>query len=138
MTQLHSLRLCLLEQMISILPDGGGTISESKAIKASAFIRLYCALKSMAAFKYVHLLLVKKYITIFISFHRLIVVPKLAVLYDNSFSFVISNRFTDEEMKILLRLITSRPPLSKAGARFVSLGLCMLIACPYLLGLVVI
>lgn len=135
MTQLHSLRLCLLEQMISILPDGGGTISESKAIKASAFIRLYCALKSMAAFKYV---LVKKYITIFISFHRLIVVPKLAVLYDNCFSFVISNRFTDEEMKILLRLITSRPPLSKAGARFVSLGLCMLIACPYLLGLVVI
>ncbi|XP_062598976.1 integrator complex subunit 2-like [Saccostrea cucullata] len=92
-TQLQSLRLCLLEQMISILPDGGGTISESQAIKASAFIRLYCALKSMAAFK-----------------------------------------FTDEEMKILLRLITSRPPLSKAGARFVSLGLCMLIACPYLLG----
>lgn len=91
-TQLHRLRQCLLEQMILML-DQGHTPSEGRAIKGSAFIRLYCALKSLAAFK-----------------------------------------FTDEEMKILLKLITSRPPICKAGARFVSLGLCMLIACPYLLG----
>ncbi|KAL3858011.1 hypothetical protein ACJMK2_012627 [Sinanodonta woodiana] len=43
-------------------------------------------------------------------------------------------RFTDEEMKLLLRLVTSKPPPTQSGARFVSLGLCMLIACPYLLG----
>ena len=43
-------------------------------------------------------------------------------------------KFSDEEMKLLLRLVTSRPPLSKAGARFVSLGLSMIILCPYLLG----
>lgn len=49
-TQLHRLRQCLLEQMILML-DQGHTPSEGRAIKGSAFIRLYCALKSLAAFK---------------------------------------------------------------------------------------
>lgn len=48
----------------------------------------------------------------------------------------ISYRFTDEEMKLLLRLVTSQPPINQSGARFVSLGLCMLIACPYIIGYV--
>lgn len=49
-TKLHRLRQCLLEQMILML-DQGHTPSEGRAIKGSAFIRLYCALKSLAAFK---------------------------------------------------------------------------------------
>ncbi|XP_060079254.1 integrator complex subunit 2-like [Ylistrum balloti] len=92
-SSLHCLRLWLLERLISILPDNGSAMSESSVIQASAFVRLYCALKGMATL-----------------------------------------RFSEEEMKLLLRLVTSRPPLTPAGARFVSLGLCMLIACPYLLG----
>ncbi|KAL4223618.1 Integrator complex subunit 2 [Mactra antiquata] len=43
-------------------------------------------------------------------------------------------KFSDEEMKLLLRMVTSRPPISQSGARFVSLGLCLLIACPYIIG----
>ena len=33
-----------------------------------------------------------------------------------------------------MQLLTSHPPPSSAGVRFVSLGLCMLIACPSLIG----
>ncbi|XP_046325730.2 integrator complex subunit 2-like isoform X2 [Haliotis rufescens] len=43
-------------------------------------------------------------------------------------------KYSDEEMVALLDLVTARPPPSKAGAHFISLGLCTLIACPYLLG----
>ncbi|XP_052246674.1 integrator complex subunit 2-like isoform X3 [Dreissena polymorpha] len=43
-------------------------------------------------------------------------------------------KFSDEEMKLLLRLVTSRPPISQSGVRLVSLGLCMLIVCPYIIG----
>ncbi|XP_062559708.1 integrator complex subunit 2 isoform X1 [Armigeres subalbatus] len=39
-------------------------------------------------------------------------------------------KFTDEEIMYLMQLITSKPPPTPAGIRFVSLGLCMLIACP--------
>ncbi|KAG8240089.1 hypothetical protein J437_LFUL019512 [Ladona fulva] len=35
---------------------------------------------------------------------------------------------------MIVQLLTSHPPPSPAGVRFVSLGLCMLIACPSLLG----
>lgn len=42
-------------------------------------------------------------------------------------------RFTDDEINLLLQLLTSHPPPSPAGIRFVSLGLCMLLACPSLL-----
>lgn len=43
-------------------------------------------------------------------------------------------RFSEEEVKLLLKLITSNPPYTPSGVRFVSLGLCMLLACPYLIG----
>ncbi|WAR02639.1 INT2-like protein, partial [Mya arenaria] len=43
-------------------------------------------------------------------------------------------KFTDEEMKLLLSLVTSRPPTCQSGSRLVSLCLCMLIACPYIIG----
>ncbi|KAG8176515.1 hypothetical protein JTE90_021807 [Oedothorax gibbosus] len=42
-------------------------------------------------------------------------------------------RFNEEEVNLLLQLLTSHPPPSPAGIRFVSLGLCMLLACPSLL-----
>ncbi|XP_060560461.1 integrator complex subunit 2-like [Ruditapes philippinarum] len=92
-SMLHTLRQCLIQQLISILPASGENIDEGHVIKAGSFIRLFCALKGMATLK-----------------------------------------FTDEEMKLLLRLVTSQPPINQSGARFVSLGLCMLIACPYIIG----
>lgn len=92
-SMLHTMRQCLIQELVSILPVPGQTIDEGHVIKAGSFIRLFCALKGMATLK-----------------------------------------FTDEEMKLLLRLVTSQPPISQSGARFVSLGLCMLIACPYIIG----
>lgn len=42
-------------------------------------------------------------------------------------------RFQDDEITALVQLLTSRPPPTPAGVRFVSLALCMLIACPSLI-----
>ncbi|XP_050071811.1 integrator complex subunit 2 [Anopheles maculipalpis] len=42
-------------------------------------------------------------------------------------------KFFDEEVQLLVQLITSKPPPTPAGIRFVSLGLCMFIACPSLI-----
>lgn len=42
-------------------------------------------------------------------------------------------KFNDDEINLIIQLITSRPPPTPAGIRFVSLGLCMLIACPTLI-----
>lgn len=42
-------------------------------------------------------------------------------------------KFNEDEINLLLQLLTSHPPPSPAGIRFVSLGLCMLLACPSLL-----
>eukprot|EP00095_Tigriopus_kingsejongensis_P000134 maker-scaffold946_size77891-snap-gene-0.17 protein:Tk00134 transcript:maker-scaffold946_size77891-snap-gene-0.17-mRNA-1 annotation:"low quality protein: integrator complex subunit 2-like" len=42
-------------------------------------------------------------------------------------------KFSDEEIRHLLELITSQPPPTPAGIKFVSLGLCMIIACNSLL-----
>uniref|UniRef100_A0A182Q203 Integrator complex subunit 2 n=1 Tax=Anopheles farauti TaxID=69004 RepID=A0A182Q203_9DIPT len=42
-------------------------------------------------------------------------------------------KFFDEEIQLLMQLITSKPPPTPAGIRFVSLGLCMFIACPTLI-----
>ena len=41
--------------------------------------------------------------------------------------------FNDEESLSLLNLITSEPPKSELGGHFVSLSLCLLFACPYVL-----
>ncbi|GAB6030189.1 Integrator complex subunit 2 [Chamberlinius hualienensis] len=65
----------------------------SKVVEASALLRLYCALKGIAGFK-----------------------------------------FQEDEINLLLQLLTSHPPPNPAGVRFVSLALCMLLACPSLLG----
>ncbi|XP_046387078.1 integrator complex subunit 2 [Ischnura elegans] len=43
-------------------------------------------------------------------------------------------KFQEDEVGLVVELLTSHPPPSPAGVRFVSLGLCMLIACPSLLG----
>lgn len=42
-------------------------------------------------------------------------------------------KFNDDEIHLLVQLVTSKPPPTPAGIRFVSLGLCMLIACPTLI-----
>lgn len=42
-------------------------------------------------------------------------------------------RFNDDEITLILQLVTSKPPATPSGIRFVSLGLCMLIACPSLI-----
>lgn len=47
---------------------------------------------------------------------------------------IASLKFHDEEVLPLLNLVTSKPPPTPAGIQFVSLGLCMLIACPSLMG----
>lgn len=41
-------------------------------------------------------------------------------------------RPTDEEAEQLLQLMTSRPPATPAGVRFVSLSFCKLLAFPHL------
>ncbi|XP_012161809.1 integrator complex subunit 2 [Ceratitis capitata] len=41
-------------------------------------------------------------------------------------------KFNDEEVNVLSQLVTSRPQPTQSGIRFVSLALCMLIACPSL------
>ncbi|KAK9892458.1 hypothetical protein WA026_019910 [Henosepilachna vigintioctopunctata] len=71
----------------SLLPDG-------MVVQASALLRLYCALKGIAAIK-----------------------------------------FQDEEVSQIVQLLTSHPSPTPAGVRFVSIGLCMLIACPSLITL---
>ncbi|RZF41357.1 hypothetical protein LSTR_LSTR000071 [Laodelphax striatellus] len=44
-------------------------------------------------------------------------------------------KFQEEEVSLIVQLLTSQPPPSPAGVRFVSIGLCMLIACPSLITL---
>lgn len=44
-------------------------------------------------------------------------------------------KFNDDEVIALLNLITAKPPPSPKGIYFISLGLCMLIACPSLISL---
>lgn len=50
------------------------------------------------------------------------------------FFFFLFFRFQEDEVSLIVQLLTSHPPPSSAGVRFVSLGLCMLIACPSLIG----
>uniref|UniRef100_A0A665W060 Integrator complex subunit 2 n=1 Tax=Echeneis naucrates TaxID=173247 RepID=A0A665W060_ECHNA len=106
---LWQMRRQLLLELVAILPrsrsthvpnDGdmeGENISgysglrEEHVVKASALLRLYCALMGIAGL-----------------------------------------RPTDEEAEQLLQLMTSRPPATPAGVRFVSLSFCKLLAFPTL------
>ncbi|XP_063376210.1 integrator complex subunit 2 [Cydia fagiglandana] len=45
-------------------------------------------------------------------------------------------KFQDDEVAGLLRLVTQKPPPTPAGVRFVSLSLCMILACPSLMAAV--
>ena len=56
----------------------------------------------------------------------------IAIIYD-IFKENYTYRFNDDEIHLLVQLVTSKPPPTSAGIRFVSLGLCMLIACPSLI-----
>ncbi|XP_062373767.1 integrator complex subunit 2 [Sardina pilchardus] len=108
---LWQMRRQLLLELVAILPRsrsthvpndsepgaGGGAASgysglrEEHVVKASALLRLYCALMGIAGL-----------------------------------------RPTDEEAEQLLQLMTSRPPATPAGVRFVSLAFCKLLAFPTL------
>ncbi|KAK0139693.1 Integrator complex subunit 2 [Merluccius polli] len=107
---LWQMRRQLLLELVAILPrsrsarqpdEGGGTdeelgpgysgLLEEHVVKASALLRLYCALMGIAGL-----------------------------------------RPTDEEAEQLLQLMTSRPPATPAGVRFVSLSFCKLLAFPTL------
>ncbi|XP_055064363.1 integrator complex subunit 2 [Misgurnus anguillicaudatus] len=106
---LWQMRRQLLLELVAILPrsrsthipndsnmdtDSGSGYSglrEEHVVKASALLRLYCALMGIAGL-----------------------------------------RPTDEEAEQLLQLMTSRPPATPAGVRFVSLSFCKLLAFPTL------
>lgn len=103
---LWQMRRQLLLELVAILPrsrsthvpndgdmeEGGSSgLREEHVVKASALLRLYCALMGIAGL-----------------------------------------RPTDEESEQLLQLMTSRPPATPAGVRFVSLSFCKLLAFPTL------
>ncbi|XP_069040691.1 integrator complex subunit 2 isoform X2 [Lepisosteus oculatus] len=107
---LWQMRRQLLLELVAILPrsrsthvpnDSEGDLEQSMSaysglreehvVKASALLRLYCALMGIAGL-----------------------------------------RPTDEEAEQLLQLMTSRPPATPAGVRFVSLSFCKLLAFPTL------
>lgn len=91
---LVALRTDLSERLRNLLLfNSNDTLPDSQVIHATALLRLYCALKSLANLKFSE----------------------------------------DTEIMYLLQLVTCRPPPSSAGVRFVSTGLCMLIACPSLI-----
>ncbi|XP_033834212.1 integrator complex subunit 2 [Periophthalmus magnuspinnatus] len=103
---LWQMRRQLLLELVAILPrsrsthvpndgdmeeSGSSGLREEHVVKASALLRLYCALMGIAGL-----------------------------------------RPTDEESEQLLQLMTSRPPATPAGVRFVSLSFCKLLAFPTL------
>uniref|UniRef100_A0A667YAT8 Integrator complex subunit 2 n=1 Tax=Myripristis murdjan TaxID=586833 RepID=A0A667YAT8_9TELE len=105
---LWQMRRQLLLELVAILPRSRSThgpndsdmedvgsgysgLREEYVVKASALLRLYCALMGIAGL-----------------------------------------RPTDEEAEQLLQLMTSRPPATPAGVRFVSLSFCKLLAFPNL------
>uniref|UniRef100_A0A3Q4ASC6 Uncharacterized protein n=1 Tax=Mola mola TaxID=94237 RepID=A0A3Q4ASC6_MOLML len=106
---LWQMRRQLLLELVAILPRSRSThipndgdmedegssgysgLKEEHVVKASALLRLYCALMGIAGL-----------------------------------------RPTDEEAEQLLQLMTSRPPATPAGVRFVSLSFCKLLAFPTL------
>ncbi|KAG9263236.1 integrator complex subunit 2 [Astyanax mexicanus] len=108
---LWQMRRQLLLELVAILPRSRSThvpndselgsemestsgysgLREEHVVKASALLRLYCALMGIAGL-----------------------------------------RPTDEEAEQLLQLMTSRPPATAAGVRFVSLSFCKLLAFPTL------
>ncbi|XP_055840595.1 integrator complex subunit 2 isoform X2 [Episyrphus balteatus] len=90
---LHIAREELLQQLkhlvnLSHMPKS----SEDYTVKASALLRLYCALRGIAGIK-----------------------------------------FNEDEISFIMQLITTRPTPTQSLIRFVSLGLCMLIASPSLI-----
>ncbi|KAG5897824.1 hypothetical protein JTB14_011824 [Gonioctena quinquepunctata] len=92
---LHQLREDLLNRLQKIIDASPeGELPDSMVVQASALLRLYCALRGIAAIK-----------------------------------------FQDDEVNLIVQLLTSHPNPTPAGVRFVSIGLCMLIACPSLVSL---
>nr|XP_023017810.1 integrator complex subunit 2 [Leptinotarsa decemlineata] len=92
---LHQLREELLRRLQKILESSPeGELPDTMVVQASALLRLYCALRGIAAIK-----------------------------------------FQDDEVNLIVQLLTSHPNPTPAGVRFVSIGLCMLIACPSLVSL---
>lgn len=68
-----------------------------------------------------------------VSQHRVVQGCAFIRLY-SALKCIAGLKFTEEENNCLLQLVISRPPMSDSGIRFICLGLCMLLACPHLLG----
>ena len=51
----HGLRLAIMQQLRSVLPPSGEkqVLAEDQVVEACAFIKLYCAMKSIAAMRWV-------------------------------------------------------------------------------------
>ncbi|KAJ8981979.1 hypothetical protein NQ317_002153 [Molorchus minor] len=87
---LQQLRDELLRRLQKIIESSlEDQLPDSLVVQASALLRLYCALRGIAAIK-------------------------------------------TKEVNLIVQLLTSHPNPTPAGVRFVSIGLCMLIACPSL------
>ncbi|CAH0551787.1 unnamed protein product [Brassicogethes aeneus] len=94
-TALQQLRDELTRRLLRIIDESSeGQLPDNLVVQASALLRLYCALRGIAAIK-----------------------------------------FQDEEVNLIVQLLTSHPNPTPAGVRFASIGLCMLIACPSLVAL---
>ena len=52
-TGFHALRVAIMKQLKTVLPPSGSNlIREDKVVEACSFIKLYCAMKSIAAMRY--------------------------------------------------------------------------------------
>jgi hypothetical protein len=84
---------------------------------------------------YIYFILKQLYIYIYIGQHRNIIFSLDFIFkVGQIILFCLFCRFQEDEVSLIVQLLTSHPPPSSAGVRFVSLGLCMLIACPSLIG----
>lgn len=153
---LWQMRRQLLLELVAILPRSRSThvpndgdmeesctseysgLREEHVVKASALLRLYCALMGIAGLRSVYSTL----LTVVLIFSSTYSILQYVILvwqqkhseYPNSTRVSLYNcyRPTDEESEQLLQLMTSRPPATPAGVRFVSLSFCKLLAFPTL------
>ena len=159
----YALRQRLLSELGHLLPEAGRQMEQQQVVQGCAFIRLYCAMKGIAGLRWVwnvdvffqiavchpdnwHCKKLKCQILfscqhcppqtlnswfLYPEYHRDYIQYTLEIC--QSGSTYAHCRFDEQEGRVLLQLVMSHPPPTQAGVRFICLGLCMLLACPYLL-----